>query len=270
MIICVAGKNEIAVKALEYLLHHHPDKRVVSLTNKNDQGVDAWQPSYRKYALEHCVEILSLDDLYGISDLLFISLEYDRMINTKKFSTRRLYNIHFSLLPKYKGMYTSAWPILNGDSESGVTLHEIDDGIDTGNIIDQISFPIKCDETARDLYFNYLKYAYVVFSRNIESLISGVTVSKLQPNINSSYYSKSSIDYKNLKIDLNKTAFEIHNQLRAFTFKEFQLPQVYGKTIVKSVILAAKCGCKPGTVISESSDCIKLATVDYDLCLYFI
>ena len=72
--------------------------------------------------------------------IFFISLEFDKIINTSLFKTTNLFNIHFSLLPRYKGMYTSILPILNGDKISGVTLHKIDRGIDTGDIIDKCSF----------------------------------------------------------------------------------------------------------------------------------
>ena len=58
----------------------------------------------------------------------------------KNFLNARLYNIHFSYLPAYKGMFTSALPIKNGEVDSGVTLHKIESGIDTGDIIDQIKF----------------------------------------------------------------------------------------------------------------------------------
>ena len=57
------------------------------------------------------------------------------IIKTKNFKSNKLFNLHFSLLPSYKGMHTSAFPILNGEKYSGVTIHKIDNGIDTGDII---------------------------------------------------------------------------------------------------------------------------------------
>ena len=75
-------------------------------------------------------------------DLLFMSVEYDRIIKPALFASSRLYNVHFSLLPKYRGCNTAVWPILNGEAEHGVTLHEIDAGIDSGPIVAQRSFPI--------------------------------------------------------------------------------------------------------------------------------
>ena len=233
--ICVAGKNSIAVNAVKYLLEHLliPEQLISVLTNKNDVGIDSWQPSLKKYAHIRGIKLASLDELYKHDNLLFISLEYDQIIKPQKFKSKDLFNIHFSLLPKYKGMYTSAWPIINGEHYSGVTLHLIDEGIDTGDIIDQISIEIPLSFTSRDLYFKLLDQGSELFKRNIQKLLSGDYSISPQTFLGS-YYGKSSIEYKNLKIDLNKTSFEIYNQLRAFIFSEYQFPTLRGYK-VKSV-----------------------------------
>ena len=234
--ICIAGKNDIAVNALYYLKEKIGIENLCVIPNKNDSGIDNWQKSLQKAATNLGVTICSLEEIYQIPNLIFISLEFDKIIKTKKFRTTHLYNIHFSKLPKYKGMYTSVMPILNGEKESGVTLHQIDDGIDTGNIIAQKVFPITINDTARDLYFKYLDNAFALFKNNIEKIINGDYKTTIQPYEGASYYSKQSIDFKDIKIDLNKTSFEIHNQIRAFIFKEYQLPQINNFKIQKSIL----------------------------------
>ena len=134
--ICIAGKNEIAVHGLNEATKMFPKNKIIALCDLNDEGFDTWQPSYKKFANFMGIDIVKLEDCYKIQDLVFISLEYHRLIKPKQFSTKELYNIHFSKLPEYKGMYTSAWPLLTGTNASGVTLHKIDEGIDTGEIID--------------------------------------------------------------------------------------------------------------------------------------
>jgi methionyl-tRNA formyltransferase len=171
--ICVAGKNQIAIDAIIHLLDKYKDANLFFLENKGDFGVDGWQPSYKKFCLENKIRSTSLVELYEMDQLVFISLEYDQILRTAKFKSKNLFNIHFSLLPKYKGMYTSAMPLLNGEKNTGVTLHLIDDGIDTGDIIDQIDFPIEKNHTARDVYFNYLLYGSKLFVKNIDSLLTG-------------------------------------------------------------------------------------------------
>ena len=64
------------------------------------------------------------------------------ILNIDKFFSKELFNFHFSLLPKYRGCHTNFFQIYNGEKISGVTLHKIDNGIDTGPIIDQLKFSI--------------------------------------------------------------------------------------------------------------------------------
>lgn len=236
--ICIAGKNDIAVNALLYLTKELGYKRedIFAVLNKTDDGIGGWQKSFKKCAESLNVKIVKLEDVYEIEDLIFLSLEFDRIIKTEKFKTKKLYNIHFSNLPKYKGMYTSVMPILKGEKTAGVTLHKIDNGIDTGDIIAQRLFDIDINDTARDLYFKYLDNAFLLFKENILKLVNEDFEAKKQDACGSSYYSKKEIDFKNIEIDLNKTSFEIHNQIRAFIFKEYQLPVVEGLRIIKSVL----------------------------------
>lgn len=266
--ICIAGKNEAAVKALYYILENYPKLKLAVLTNQTDNGENSWQPSLMFHAKKNNVFIENQDCLYDIPNLLFISIEYDRLIKTKKYKTKRIFNIHHSLLPKYKGMYTAVFPILNNETESGVTLHRIDDGIDTGNIIDQVPFPIKPNDTCRDLYMNYLENSFEIFKKNFNDLLENKFQESPQKNEGSSYYSSQSIDFKNIEIDLNKTANEINNQLRAYNFIEYQLPKVFGYEIYKTEILPERSFDKPGTIIEKNENFLVLNTIDYKIKLY--
>ncbi|MBC3303296.1 ankyrin repeat domain-containing protein [Pseudomonas sp. SWRI18] len=265
--ICVAGKNEIAIEGLRYVVDIYPDSNIFFIPNKNDLGVDTWQPSFKKYALGRGIKQVNLEDLYEIENLVFLSLEFDRIISPKKFRGAQLFNVHFSLLPKYKGMYTSALPLLHGEVTSGVTLHFIDAGIDTGDIIAQIEFDIDPGDNARDLYFRYLANSKKLLRSHIDSILSGEFSSIAQESMGASYYSKSSINYSSLSIDFNKCAFEISNQFRAFTFREYQVPRFEGWQIIGTEILLDKSHLKPGAIVSEDSGSFVISTVDYDLKL---
>ena len=234
--LCIAGKNDIAVNSLNYILENDlVDKsNICVLVNKTDHGEDTWQKSLLKYAQEHEIMVSTLEQIYTIEDLIFISLEYDTIIKPTYFKTDQLYNIHFSKLPSYKGMYTSVMPLLNGENTSGVTLHKIDSGIDTGDIIEQITFDITVEDTARDLYYNYLHYGFQLFKTKISDIINGNILAHPQNKLQSTYYSKAAISFSSISIDLNKTGYEIHNQLRAFIFPEYQLPIFESKKIWRS------------------------------------
>ena len=269
MQICVAGKNNIAIECTDFLIKNNliSAKDLFVCFNTTDIGEDTFQRSFRKYSHEKNLKEVLLADLMEIRDLLFVSLEYDKLVPVDKFASTNLFNIHFSLLPKYKGMYTSAWPILNGETSSGVTLHKIDSGIDTGDIIDQIEFTIDNDDNCKDLYLNYISHGILLFKRNIANLISGDYIAVKQNALFSSYYSKHSIDYSNIKIGLNKTAFEIRNQIRAFNFSEYQVPRIFGEKIVSADILSTQTRKTPGSILQESKECFVIATIDYDLLL---
>lgn len=235
--IAIAGKNNIAINATKFLLQHYFSKNeILLIPNASDNGADYFNRSFLKFGRENNLNIADLNACYEIENLLFISLEFDKIIKPKHFKTKRLFNIHFSALPKYKGVFTSIMPILNGELKSAVTLHKIDSGIDTGDIIDQIYFNIGRNTTARELYFKYLKFGFACFKKNISNLIKQDFIFKPQNALESSYYSRKNIDFSNIIIDFKKSSFQIHNRLRAFIFKEYQLPIINKSPIIKSIL----------------------------------
>lgn len=265
--IVVAGKNNIAVSAVLYLIQNKLDDIAV-VCNQNDNGLDGWQRSLKNFALKNNVKIIDLEQAYQLSDI-FISLEFDKIIKPELFKNPSIYNIHFSDLPKYKGMYTSVHPILNGESTGGVTLHEIDYGIDTGDIVDQIIFPIKSEFRSRDLYREYLQNSYELFVKNIKAILQGNLIKKTQDWSVSTYYSKNSINFKLVDLDVNQTAANIIRQVYAYSFREYQLPKIFNKKIVEAVVLDSKSRKKPGSLLKESVNSLVISTIDYDLELYF-
>ena len=127
MFVCVAGKNDISVEILEYLVERQEDRYEIGVVcNKNETGKDSWQKSLRYHAKKMGIREYALQEIYNMQQVLFLSLEFDQIIRPQKFADARLYNIHFSLLPHYRGMYTAVLPILYGETRSGVTLHRID------------------------------------------------------------------------------------------------------------------------------------------------
>ena len=164
-------------------------------------------------------------------------------------------------------MHTTAWPIINGESVTGVTLHKIDNGIDTGKVIDQLSFSIKDNDNAEKVFLNYINFGVKIFKSNIKKILNNKYKSINQSKKNSSYYSKNSIDFKKFKINFNKTAFEIHNQIRAMIFEYYQLPKIGNKRIINSKILDVKSDQKPGKIIKMLKKELVIATIDYNLHL---
>lgn len=263
--ICIAGKNQIAIDGLQLAIAAYGREQVVVCPNRGDDGISRWQPSLLRFAKEWGVRVVGLEQLYDVENLVFFSLEFDRIISPGKFKTRKLFNIHFSKLPKYKGMYTSAWPILNGEAASGVTLHDIDDGIDTGAIIDQIDFPLGAEWTARDLYFACMGAARVLLEKYLLVLAEHGSRAIAQPAAGSSYYSKASIDYAGLQLNLRNTAESITRQARAFNFREFQTPQLEGFALGRGTIAESRSRGTPGKITRDGADAIVVSSIDFDV-----
>lgn len=269
MNICVAGKNNIAVDVLSFLNENNNGRyELCAVCNDSRKEIIGFQKSLFSFAKKHNIPIVKLEETYEMRNLIFLSMEFDRIIKPNLFCDARLYNIHFSLLPAYKGMYTSAIPILNGERFTGVTFHRIDSGIDSGEIISQSKIPILDNDTARDLYIKYnIEGARLVID-NIESVIEGREKSYKQPYDGASYYPKGYIDYENLKININTVAQQVERQIRAFSFREYQMPYFNGVPICGCEIAEDISGEKAGKVLFEDQAKICVTTIDYNVILY--
>lgn len=266
--ICIAGKNDIAVNVLLYCIKNCPNINIVVVCNKNDSGKNGWQKSLLWYAKKYDVKTLSLPDVYKIEDLIFLSLEFDRIIRPEYFLSLKLFNIHFSLLPGYKGCHTSVLPILHGQRKTGVTFHRIDNGIDTGEIIEQEEVTILPTDTSYDLYKKMINVGTNLVIKNLENVIKGIENSRKQNVQGSTYYSVHEINYANIRLDVNSTAYQIQNQVRAFNFRPYQLITWNAVQYVECEILDERSSQKPGDIIEDTETHTIIASIDYNVKLY--
>lgn len=255
MKLCIAGKNQIAVDVLEAAAAL-PDVTLLCLPTAADKGDEAWQPSLFSTAQRLNVPVVSLEQLYEQTDLLFLSVEYDRIIRPDRFApSTRLFNLHFSLLPKYRGCNTAIWPILNGETEHGVTLHVIDPGVDTGDIIAQRSFPME-EKTARDLYFACMSVGYELCRDYLPRLLAGDYVATPQDLDSGSTYKRRDLDFSKKVIDFDQMTVDVLRHIRAFTFPEYQLPVVEGLSIIGAHAVSS------GDAPDGADDVIRRQTAD--------
>ena len=240
-IVCIAGKNQCSIDFLKYISSKIPKNNILVLPNKNDLGKDDWQPSLRKYALKNKFKITNLLNLYRIKNLIFISIEYENLIKIDKFLSKELFNFHFSLLPKYRGCHTNFYQIFNGEKYSGVTLHKIDNGIDTGPIINQIKFKININTNAYENYFILMKNSVILLKKNFINILQKKYKSRKQKINKGSYFSKKSVNYKTMKIfNINRINLIYFNKIKAFIFPPFQLPIINKKKVTNIKYLKNK------------------------------
>jgi len=231
-IICIAGKNDCAIDFVKFISSKIPKKNILILNNKSDKGKDNWQPSLKKFAKKNKYNLIKIEDLYEIKNLIFISIEFESIINISKFLSKELFNFHFSLLPKYRGCHTNFFQIYNGEKFSGVTLHKIDNGIDTGPIIDQLKFTIDRNSNAYNNYNVLMKTSVKLLRKNFKKILVSNYKTRKQILVKGSYYSRNSVDYNKMKyFNFKKMNLKNFNRIKAFIFPPLQLPFLNDKKV---------------------------------------
>ena len=124
-------------------------------------------------------------------------------------------NVHTSLLPKYRGASPIQSAILNGETETGVTIMKMDAGLDTGGIISQARTPILPEDNSQTLHDRLAQLGAQLLVETIPDYVAGKILPKPQPAEGASYAAK--IKKEDGKIYWNEPAEKIFNRLRAFT-----------------------------------------------------
>jgi methionyl-tRNA formyltransferase len=123
-------------------------------------------------------------------------------------------NVHSSLLPKYRGAAPINWAIANGERETGVTIMQMDAGMDTGPMLAQVSTPIKHDETAPDLSERLAELGANLLSETLPHIERGEIEPRQQNDSEATY--APMLKREDGLIDWNRNANEIANRVRAF------------------------------------------------------
>ena len=129
------------------------------------------------------------------------------LLSLAKFSS---INIHPSLLPYYRGPVPTAWTIENGEKYFGITIHLMDEGIDTGDILVQKKYSILENETGFELYTRGMKLGYELLVENFHKIINEEIEAKPQVGIGS-YFGKKNGKHT---ISWQQDAERINNKIR--------------------------------------------------------
>lgn len=159
-------------------------------------------------------------------------------------------NVHTSLLPKYRGASPIQSAILNGDSETGVTIMKMDAGLDTGDILSQQQTPIRDDDDAATLHDRLAGIGAALLVKTIADWVGGKIKPVPQRHESATHVVK--IRKEDGRIDWNKPAREIWNRIRAFTPwpGAFTTCDAGGKTFLLKIWQAIPCAGngKPGVI----------------------
>lgn len=158
-----------------------------------------------------------LQDLKRFAPDLVVVVAYGQILPQTLLDLPRLgcINVHTSLLPKYRGAGPIQWAILNGESETGVTIMKMDAGLDTGDILTQEHTQIEESDTAETLYNRLAEMGAELAARTIPAYARGEIAPRPQPTEGVSYAPK--IRKQDGEIDWSCPARVIRNKVRGLT-----------------------------------------------------
>ena len=219
----VFAYHSVGVRCLRVLLRHGIDVKLV-VTHRDNPDENIWFDSVADLALGHKIDVVTpldpntptfIDQLASISPDFLFSFYYRMMLKPALLATARrgAFNMHGSLLPKYRGRVPVNWAIINGETETGATLHEMVEKPDAGRIVDQEAVPILPDDNAFDVFNKVAAAAEVALDRALPTLLDGSAVLRTQNLAAGSYFGGRKPE--DGIINWSDTAQNIHNLVRA-------------------------------------------------------
>jgi methionyl-tRNA formyltransferase len=225
--IIFAGTPEFAATALSALLT--TSHQVVAVYTQPDRPAGRGrklQPSpVKKLALEHDIEVRQPAklkdpaDQSALSELgadLMVVVAYGLLLPQAVLDAPRLgcINIHASLLPRWRGAAPIQRAILAGDDESGVTIMQMEAGLDTGPMLHILKTPILRDDTGGSLHDRLAELGARALLESLAGIADGSLIPHPQDDALATYAKK--LDKGEARIDWSQTAAEIDRQVRAF------------------------------------------------------
>jgi methionyl-tRNA formyltransferase len=270
------GTPGFAVPSLEYLLRNGQDiAAVVTAPDKpRGRGQELAPTAVKTAALRHSLPMLQPDNLRAPSFVEqlrefrpdCIVVVAFRILPREVFTVPPLgaFNLHASLLPRYRGAAPIQWAIIRGETETGVTTFLLDERVDTGKILLQARIPIGQDEDAGSLHDRLAVLGAGVVVDTVRLLESGDA--NPLPQDQSRATPAPKIFREDCQIRWDRPAAEIRNLVRGLSPHPAAFALHRGKTIkfYRAAISRLKSTRRPGEV-SVTRDSLHVATADVDI-----
>lgn len=264
MRIIFMGTPDFAVPFLENLIdagHNvaavftQPDKPVGRKQILTPSPVKACAVSHdiKVYQPEKIKNSNALEIINSINPDVIIVVAYGKILpkeilNAAKFGC---INVHASLLPKYRGAAPIQWSILNGDEETGVCVMQMDEGIDTGDILLVRKTPIDINETSAELFDRLSQIGADALIDALKLVEKGEICPTPQPKGDFGY--AKMIDRSLCPIDWSKSALDVHNKVRGLQTWPVAITTLNGMNLkIHKTVLSNADASTPGTVVENN------------------
>lgn len=260
------GTPEFAVESLDAIIMN--DFNVVGVVTMPDKiagrGHKLYQSDVKRYAVEHNLNILQpeklkapdfLDSLKALDANLFIVIAF-RMLPREVWQMPELgtFNLHASLLPKYRGAAPINRAVMNGDTETGVTTFFLKHEIDTGDMIMQRKIEIGAEDNVGNVHDRLMHLGAEMVVETVNAIVDGTLSTTPQPE--GEFTPAPKIFKDDCKIDWNKDSRSIHNHVRGLSpypaawtvITEESGRPLECKIFETSLTNDSCCDCKAGTI----------------------
>ncbi len=219
----VFAYHNVGVRCLKALVARGVDVALV-VTHQDSPGETIWFDSVARTAADYAIPTVTPVDPNATEivarvaasrpDFLF-SFYYRSMLGAPLLALppRGALNMHGSLLPKYRGRVPVNWAIIRGESETGATLHYMEEKPDSGDIVAQNSVPILPDDTAKEVFDKVTVAAELTLFSALPALLAGTAARIAQDLSRGSYFGGRRPE--DGVIDWSQGARSIHNLVRA-------------------------------------------------------
>ncbi len=219
------GYSEVGHECLDLLLSRG-DNVVALITHEDNPHEKIWFKTPAVAAREKGVPIFTpekvstpewVERIAALQPDLILSVYYRNMISSKILALPRLgaFNLHGSLLPKYRGRAPINWAVLHGEPRIGMTLHRMVKQADAGAIVDQEGVDIGPRDTAEQAFRKVMPCARRVLARQIDALLAGTAKETPQDDTQATYFGGRTPE--DGRINWTQTSAQIFNLIRAVT-----------------------------------------------------
>lgn len=246
--LCESGKHEILAVVTQPDRPKGRGNKLLQTPVKEyalEQGLTVYQP--QKVKTSEFVELL-----HEMQPELIVVAAFGQFLSKEILELPKYgcINVHASLLPKYRGAAPIQYAIIKGEKESGVTIMQMDIGMDTGAMLDKVIVPIEENTTMGELHDALREQGAALLLQVIDKIAAGTAVAEPQDDAQATY--ATLLDRSMEHIDWSKTAQEVHNLIRGFnpapsTFTK--LPNGKSLKIWGSKMTGKSSAAAAGTVI---------------------
>lgn len=269
---CMIGEDSLLIQCAEILLAKgHTLSCIISSTPQITRWAEEHDILCSGYmgTLETIAKASRFEYLFSIANSHILSK------NIIGLPSKYAINWHNSPLPRFAGIHATSWAILNDEKIHGVTWHLINEVIDAGAILKQVTFPIDKTETALSLNLKCYEYGIQTFTELIEELSSGKAILTEQDLSKRSYYSLNRKAPQHGVLDWNKSAEEIDRLYRALTFGNYSNPLGLPKILIgenayivqELRLLETSSPASPGTIVVITDKELEITTTTQNISI---